>query len=115
MIISKLRQTRSGELLIEINGDSNSAELVRAEVKRTLGPGSLVRKIKNSTEVELRDIDCMAITEEILDAISREIGTDPTGARVATLRKASGDTQTVFDTVKFSVRFNFFERFSRTC
>lgn len=42
-------------------------------MKRSLGFGSLVREIDDSSVIELRDIDSNAIAGEILDAIFREV------------------------------------------
>lgn len=40
--IAKLRQPKNGGLLVEINGGSKSAEVVREEILRTFGPSATV-------------------------------------------------------------------------
>lgn len=49
-------------------------------MKRSPGPGVTIRKTVNSSAIELRDIDGVATTEEILEMVSD--GTNPSGARV---------------------------------
>jgi len=74
-MISKLRETRNGNLLMEINGGAEAAEIVRREVARSLGPEASVRKTENVFKVELRDLDGMTTSEEIILAINREADT----------------------------------------
>lgn len=88
--IVKLRQARNGSFFIEINGGAESAEVVRAEVDRSLGSESLVRKMRNSTIVELRDLNGTTTPNEIVDAIFRETGVCLTDSKVLSIRKTYG-------------------------
>lgn len=67
--ISKIRQTRTGELLIEINGGAESANLVREEMERSFGPNAKVKTMEDTATVEIRDLDGLTTREEVLDAI----------------------------------------------
>jgi len=70
--ISKIRETRNGSLLIEINGGAEEAEKVKTEIERSLGPEASVRRVENRSVLELRDLDGTTTPEDILEAVSRE-------------------------------------------
>lgn len=88
--IAKLRRTMAGDLLIEINGGTSAAEVMRAEVQRSLGPAARVRKLEEKAPVEIRDIDTEATKEEVLEAVA-SLDQD---ARLVSLRLAYGGAQT---------------------
>lgn len=90
--ISKIRQTKTGSLLIQINGGVEAAKVVRDEVERSLGPDATVRMAEDSTAVEIRDVDEITTKEEILEGVLA-LG-DSRGAKVVSLRKAYGGAQT---------------------
>lgn len=81
--IAKLKQTKSGNLLVEINGGLEKAEIVRVEIERSLGPNSSVRLAQDSRPIEIRDLDGLTTKEEVLDAIEHSCG--PTGAKLVSL------------------------------
>lgn len=88
----RMRQTGKNELLIEINGGTDSADSVRAEVERSLGSDAKVRKLEESSPVEIRDLDEETSKDEILDAVNTYTGGNV--ARVVNMRKAFGGAQT---------------------
>lgn len=90
--ITKMRRTGKNELLIEINGGTDSAENVRAEVERSLGSDAKVRKLEETSPVEIRDLDEETTKEEILDAVNAYAGGST--ARVVSMRKVFGGAQT---------------------
>lgn len=90
--ISRLRQTKTGNLLVEINGGSEKAEIVRAEIERSLGPNTSVRLADDSRPIEIRDLDGLTTKEEVLKAIADSCG--PSGAKLVSLRIAYGGAQT---------------------
>lgn len=51
--IEKIKEARVGSFLVVVNGDSESATLVCAEVECSLGLGALVKKMEDSSLVEL--------------------------------------------------------------
>lgn len=57
MRISKMRETKNGNLLIEVNGDKEAADMVRLEVERSMGPGISVRTTSKNVIIEIRDPD----------------------------------------------------------
>lgn len=68
--IKKMRQTKTGALLIEINGGVDSAEIVRAEVARSLDLGTAVKMAEVLSPLEIRNLDGDTTKEEIMEAIS---------------------------------------------
>lgn len=90
--ISKLREARSGGLLIEVNGGAESADVVRVAVKRSLDPGASVTKLEDLAAIELRDLDAMTTSEEVIESLSRESGART--ARLVSIRKVYGGAQT---------------------
>lgn len=68
--ILKMRQTKAGNLLIEINGGAETAEIVRAEVECSLGSGAWIRGTEHWAAIELCGFDGMTTKEEILNAVS---------------------------------------------
>lgn len=88
--ITKLRQMRSGDLLIEVSGGVESAEQVPKEVSRFLGPEVNVHRLKNSAPVVIRDLDSETSKEEIMKALS---SLEIVGARYVSIKKAYGGSQ----------------------
>lgn len=70
--ISRLRETRNGGLLVEINGGAESKEAVRAAIEKSLGPGGSVRTLEQRSLVELRELDGVTTREDVVDAITRD-------------------------------------------
>lgn len=66
--ITKMRQTKTGDLVIEIIGDANLAEVVRAEVARSLGSGTA----EDFSLIEIRDLDGETTGEEVINALSEK-------------------------------------------
>lgn len=90
--ISKMRQTKNGNLLIEINGGADSAKIVMKEVERSIGSSDRVRMTEDLAAVEVRDLDEVTTKEEVLDAFMALDGTF--GAKIINLRKVYGGAQT---------------------
>lgn len=70
---------------MEINGGVESAEIVRTEVERALGPSATIRKIDDFAVIELRDLDPLATADEVREALSKEVETDSVGSKVVSL------------------------------
>lgn len=64
-------------------------------MKRSFGPGSLIRKINISAIVELRDLESMTILNEIVNAIFRETDVGSMGSKVLSIRETYKGAQTV--------------------
>lgn len=83
--IAKMRRTDRIELLIEINGGADSANSVRTKIERSLGSKAKVRKLEETSPVEIRNLDEKISKEEVLDAVNTFIGRN--AARVVSMRK----------------------------
>jgi len=89
-----MRQTKSGDLLIEIKGDPEQVEAVRAEVSRSAGEDIEVRTLQQKALLEIRDLDQWASQEEVIDAVAMVTGANRDAVRTIGLRKCYGGTQT---------------------
>lgn len=65
-----MSKTRTGNLLIVINVGKVSAEVVRAEVKKSLEAGAKIRKLNDESPVEIWVLDREVIKEEVLKVVS---------------------------------------------
>lgn len=91
-VISKIRHTKTGSLLVEINSGVDSAEIVRAELERSLGPGSSVMLAEDFLPIEVRNLDGLTTKEEVFEAIVIRGGVR--GKKLVSLRKSYGEVQT---------------------
>lgn len=89
--ITRMRQTQQGNLLIEINGGTDTATKMKQEIERSLGPETAVRTTDDLAPVEVRDLDEVTTKEEVLEA-TLALG-DTNGARVVSIRHAYGGAQ----------------------
>lgn len=86
--IARIRKTGTGKLLIEINGDAKAAESVKAEVERSLGPMARVRKLEDTSAVEIRDLDGMTTGDEVVRAAMEQTGEGV--VRLVSIREVNG-------------------------
>lgn len=89
-----MRKTRSGDLLIEVKGDADQVEAVRAEVSRSAGDEVEVRTLQQKTLLEIRDLDQWIVKEEVADSVATATGTKRDAVRLLSLRVRYGGTQT---------------------
>lgn len=87
---ARLRQTRTGDLLIEVSGGVDAAELIRKKVSRSLGPETKVRRLENSASIVIRDLDGETSKDEIMEVLS---DLNIVGARCVSILKAYGGSQ----------------------
>lgn len=81
-------------MLIELKGDQQKIEAVRAEVSRTAGAGIEVRSLQQKVMVKVRDLDQWTDGEEVAGAVAAETGIDRDALKVISIRKRFGGTQT---------------------
>lgn len=84
--ISKMSETRNGNVLIEILGGNEAAEVVKKKIEKALGPGESVRSLEQRSLIQLRDLDCVTTKEDVSEAIRRETGMTPDDVKVLTIR-----------------------------
>jgi len=92
--ITKMRETRNGDLLIEVRGDAEVADTVRKEVERSCGSGSGVQLLERRSLIEIRDLDCVTCDADVVEAVGRDTGARKEKVSVLSLRKAFGGTRT---------------------
>ncbi|XP_025200584.1 uncharacterized protein LOC112598372 [Melanaphis sacchari] len=88
-----IRQTKAGSLLIELKGDQQQIEVVRAEVSRTARENVEIRSLHQKTMVEIRDLDQWSDSEEVAGAVAFETGINRDAIKVVSVRKRFGGTQ----------------------
>ena len=91
--VSLIRQTRTGEVLLEMKRGSQRTEELMTAIQATLGEGAQARRLVPQMHVALRDLDGGANAEEVIEAI-RATAIEATDARVTSMRPAFGGTQT---------------------
>lgn len=92
--ITKMRETRKGDLLIEVRGDAVVADTVRKEVEGSCGSGSGVQLLERRSLIEIRDLDCATCDADLVEAVGRDTGAREEEVSVLSLRKAFGGTRT---------------------
>lgn len=98
--ISKIRQTRGGELLIEIAKGAGKADELKNAVAHALGEDARVRNMKRSITTEIRDLDGATEENEVVNAIKSFAPEDDFDfIKVRALRKAFGETQVAIVTM----------------
>lgn len=88
-----MRQAKSGGLLIEVRGDHNHIEAVRAEVARSAGPEVSVKSLQQRALVEILDLDQWTGSDEVNQAVVNAASIGQDGIKVVSLRKRFGGTQ----------------------
>jgi len=88
-----MRQAKSGGLLIEVRGDHNRIDAIRAEVARTAGTEVEVRALQQRALLEVRDLDQWTSSKEVLDAVATNAGVGQEAAKVVRLIKRFGGVQ----------------------
>lgn len=85
--ITKLRQIKSEDLLIELDDRGESAELVQKEVSRSLEPDVKIRKLVITAPIEIQDSDGETTKEEVIEVLT---GLEITDSRCVSIRKVFG-------------------------
>lgn len=88
-----MRQTKAGGLLIQLKGDQQQIEAIRAEVSRSAGDDVKVRSLHQKTMLEIRDLDQWTDSEEVAGAVTAETGVDQDALKVISVRQRYGGTQ----------------------
>lgn len=91
--VTRMRQSKSGGLLIEMRGDPSQVELVRAEVSRLAGDEIDVRSLQQRSTLEIRDLDEWRTKEEVASSLIAFYGPDGETFKVVSIRKQHGGTQ----------------------
>lgn len=88
-----MRQAKSGGLLIEVRGDQDKFEAVRAEISRSAGTEFKVRALQQKVLVEVRDLDQWTTVDEVIEAMATATGSPPESLKVVSPRKRYEGTQ----------------------
>uniref|UniRef100_T1HCM1 Uncharacterized protein n=1 Tax=Rhodnius prolixus TaxID=13249 RepID=T1HCM1_RHOPR len=72
--IRSIRQTRAGEILLELGPDVKNKGLLRDALKSTLGDGANIRYLEPMITLEVRDLDSYTTEQEVREALIRDLG-----------------------------------------
>lgn len=92
--IVAMRQTKRGDMLIEIDGDPKSVGDVRDEITRIAGGEASISELSQNGLLEVRDIDNWSDKVEVRQAIGNEAGIPLDAVHIISLRKTYAGTQT---------------------
>jgi translation elongation factor EF-4 len=100
--VTGVRKTRSGYVLIEINGQTTASE-VTEKLNSAIGQEVEIVPLLNRLTLELKNIDPLTTKEELAEDICRELDIqDPKRVKIRSLRGAQWETQFVIATVPTS-------------
>lgn len=85
--ISVLRQTKSGEILIQVSGGCTAADVVRAEVSKLVDKDTKIRTPTQQALVEFRVLDYHTNNEELANEIVRNVDTPREAVKILSTRK----------------------------
>lgn len=72
--IRSVRQTRAGEVLVELGAKTGDKTAFGESLRAILGDNAMVRSLEPRETVEIRDLDSLSTSEEVTDAIRRDLG-----------------------------------------
>ncbi|KAH8338737.1 hypothetical protein KR074_007366, partial [Drosophila pseudoananassae] len=96
--VKKVRKTAKGGLLLELaRKKENSTQALKGCIEEVLGSKAEVRAYSEETKeslVEIRGLDALATSEDIIGAIAQQAAVDQGALKVKKLRSSCGETQT---------------------
>lgn len=92
--VTTIRRTVNGDLLLQLKNNSENTASYRSSINEALGSEAKVRALSQKTLIEIRHIDEITTTEDVLDAIKCQIDQDeiPENTDIS-MRKTFGSTQ----------------------
>lgn len=71
-----MKTAKNGDLLIIVNGRSESANRVKGKVAKSIGLDARIRKMDDLTPIEIRDLEDGVTKEEVLETAlnDKEVG-----------------------------------------
>lgn len=92
--ISKMRDTRNGNVLIEILGGSDKAETDRSELEKSLEPRESIRSFEQRSLLQLIDLDCVTTKEDMVEVLCKELGITTEDIKVLSVMPVFAGEQT---------------------
>lgn len=91
--IQTVRKSRGGDLLIELQKDTNCSEFEKV-VKESLGTTQPIRRLAPRVTYEIKDIDPTLEKEEIIEEIAKKLQVDVEEVVIKNMRFGYGGTRT---------------------
>ena len=92
--ITSIRQTKNGEILLELGRDTKDLQALSNTVKTTLGKTGAVRKLVPRMTLELLDLDSTTTREEVEQALRKKLEEKDRDMKV-TVTKPNGRGQVI--------------------
>lgn len=87
-----MRQTKNGAMLIEIDGDATSVEVVKTEVSRIVGESRSVRTLAQKGIIEIRGMAAWTDKDDVLQAFTCTYDAKQEEVNILNIRKTYGGT-----------------------
>jgi len=87
--------TRAGHLRVVLNKDTKDGEEISKTIQKAVGKTAKSVTLKDYTTVQISDVDEEATDDEILSAITENVGS-PEDIRIRIKRKVGRGTQMVY-------------------
>lgn len=92
--VTTIRRTATGDLLLQLKNTSEKTASYRSSINEALGSEVEVRALSQKTLIEIRHIDEITTSEDVLDAIKGKLDNYEISATTAiSMRKSFGSTQ----------------------
>jgi len=91
--ISKIRETRNGSLLIEVDGGPDDILRISGEIARVMGRDASIRSPDKRALVEICDLDATTTREEVSHAVIRDCAISAEEVRILNIRRICGGAQ----------------------
>lgn len=91
--VTRIRRTLKGELLLQLKDSGENTCLFKDSIREKLGDKAEVRSLTQRIIVEIRDVDEITSTEDVIAAIKAQLDIDELPDKAVRLRNAYGGTQ----------------------
>lgn len=108
--IVAMRKTKSGDMLVEVDGDAATVSAVKGEIARVAGERAIVRELSRSSVVEIRDVDSWSDKNDLLQALVVETGITDDDLKVISFRKGYGGTRVAAVLLPLPVTYKLVEK-----
>jgi len=87
--VKSIRESRGGELLIQLTKDSDKRKELGAALQQTLGEKAKVRELIQFSEIEILGLDGITTETKVLDALrsAAKLADEDTGIKIRSFRR----------------------------
>lgn len=102
--VKSIRESRGGELLIQLTKENNKRKELGAALQQTLGEKAKVRELIQFSEIEILGLDGITTETEVLDALrsAAKLADEDTSVKIRSLRRGLGGMKRATATLRTS-------------